>query len=122
MELENSGSYEVRYETEWLVYCTVLPIGFHSKLTKLVLPPYYDVPQVSYSIRYRLVLEIGQFKFFYPLNFTPNSPNFSALYIVLFPKFWTQYDIDCSMELENSGSSEVRSEMEWLMCCIVLSV
>ncbi|CAL8112328.1 unnamed protein product [Prunus armeniaca] len=53
-----SGSYNVRSEMEWLVYCTVLSIGLHSKHTKRLLPPYYDVPQVLDSIRYRLVLEI----------------------------------------------------------------
>ncbi|CAL8993344.1 unnamed protein product, partial [Prunus brigantina] len=46
-----------------LVYCIVLGIGFHSKPTKRHLPPYYDVPQVLDSIRYRLILEIGQFRF-----------------------------------------------------------
>ena len=34
MKSDNSGSYEVRDETEWLVYCMVLAVGFHSKLTK----------------------------------------------------------------------------------------
>ena len=48
---------------EWLVYCIVLAIGFHSKPTKWLLPPYYVVPQVLDSIRYRLVHEIGLFRF-----------------------------------------------------------
>ena len=63
MKLANSGSYEVRSEMGWLVYCTVLGIGFHSKPTRLLLPQYYDVPQVLDSIRYRLVHEIGQLRF-----------------------------------------------------------
>ena len=63
MKLDNSGSYEVRSEMEWLVYCIVLEIGFHSKPTKSLLPPYYDDPPVLDSIRYRLVQEIGQFRF-----------------------------------------------------------
>ena len=63
MKLDNSGSYEILYEIEWLVYCIVSPIGFHSKLTKWLLPLYYDVPQVLDSIRYQLVHEIRQFTF-----------------------------------------------------------
>ncbi|CAL8167098.1 unnamed protein product, partial [Prunus armeniaca] len=57
------GSWEVRSEMEWSVYCIVLAIGFHSKPTKSLLPPYYVVPQVLDSIRYRLVHEIGLFNF-----------------------------------------------------------
>ncbi|CAL2259875.1 unnamed protein product [Prunus armeniaca] len=34
MKLDNLGSYKVRYEMGWLVYCIVLEIGFHSKPTK----------------------------------------------------------------------------------------
>ncbi|CAL2230210.1 unnamed protein product [Prunus armeniaca] len=56
-------SYKLRSEMEWLVYCIVLTIGFYSKHSKCLLPPYYDVPQVFESMRYRLVHEIGQFKF-----------------------------------------------------------
>ena len=59
----NSGSYEVRSKTEWLVYCIVLEIGFHSKPTKWLLQQYYDVPQVFDSIRYRLFHEIWKFSF-----------------------------------------------------------
>ncbi|CAL8089647.1 unnamed protein product [Prunus armeniaca] len=62
-KLDYSGSYEVRSEMEWLVYCIVLSIGFHEKYTKGRLPPYYDVHQVLDSIRYRLVREIGRFTF-----------------------------------------------------------
>ncbi|CAL9024823.1 unnamed protein product [Prunus brigantina] len=61
MKSDNSGSQAVRSEMEWLwlVYSVVVEIGFHSKPTTLLLPPYYDVPQVLDSIRYRLVHEIG---------------------------------------------------------------
>ncbi|CAL8089659.1 unnamed protein product [Prunus armeniaca] len=113
VKLDDSGSYEVRSEMEWLVYCIVLSIGFRSKHTKRLLPPYYDVPQVSDSIRYRL---------FYPLDFSQNTPNDSSHHIMMFPKFWTQSDIDWSVKLHDSGSYDVRSEMEWLVYCIVLSI
>ena len=63
MKSDNSDSYEVRFEIEWLMYCIVLAIGFHSKLSKWLLPRYYGVPQVVDSIRYRLFHEIGQFRF-----------------------------------------------------------
>ncbi|CAL2256426.1 unnamed protein product [Prunus armeniaca] len=49
-KLDYSGSYEVRSEMKWLVYCIVLKVGFHSKPTKWLLPPHYDVPQVLDSI------------------------------------------------------------------------
>ncbi|CAL2230215.1 unnamed protein product [Prunus armeniaca] len=100
VKLDNSGPYAIRSGMEWLVYSIVLSIGFHSKLTKLLLPLYCDVPQVSDSIRYRLVHGIVQFSFglnpisigprnwtIEPLDFTQNSPNYSSLYIVMFPKF-----------------------------------
>ncbi|CAB4312463.1 unnamed protein product [Prunus armeniaca] len=38
----------------------------------------------------------------------------------MFPKFWTESDIDWSMKSNNSGSYEVRSEGESLVYCIVL--
>ena len=41
---------------------------------------------------------------------------------MMFPKFWTQSDIDWSIKLDNSGSDKVRSEMEWLVFCIVLEI
>ncbi|CAL2256462.1 unnamed protein product [Prunus armeniaca] len=66
---------------EWLMYCTVLDIGIHSKSTKSLLLPCYDAPQVLDII-----------------------------------------DMDWSMKLDNSGSYEVRSEMEWLVYCIVLAI
>ncbi|CAL2230241.1 unnamed protein product [Prunus armeniaca] len=127
LRLDISGSYVVRSEMEWLVYCIVLSLGFHSKLTKLLLPPYYDVPLVLDPIRYRLVHEVGEFSgwcigYFYPLDFTHNSPKDSSLHIMVFPKFWTQSDIGWSKKLDNSGSYEVRYEMEWLVYWIVLSI
>ncbi|CAL8089674.1 unnamed protein product [Prunus armeniaca] len=99
VKLDDSGSYDVRSEMEWLVYCIVLFIGFHSKHTKGLLPPYYDVPQ------------------FYPSDFAKNTPNDSTHHVMLFPKFWTQSDIDWSVKLDDSGSCDVRSEMEWLVYC-----
>ncbi|CAL8112306.1 unnamed protein product [Prunus armeniaca] len=96
VKLDDSGSYDVRSQMEGLVYCIVLSIGFHSKHTKRLLPPYYDVPQ------------------FYPSFFTQNTPNDSSHHTVMFPKFWTQSDIDWSVKLHDSGSYDVRSEMEWL--------
>ncbi|CAL2256457.1 unnamed protein product [Prunus armeniaca] len=80
-KLDNSGSFEVRSEMEWLVYCIVLAIGFHS-----------------------------------------NSPNDSSHDIMMFPNLWTQSDVDWSKKLDNSGSFEVRSEMEWLVYCTVLAI
>ncbi|CAL2230199.1 unnamed protein product [Prunus armeniaca] len=47
VKLDDSCSCDVRSEMVCLVYCIVLSIGFHSKHTKCLLPPYYDVPQVS---------------------------------------------------------------------------
>ncbi|CAL2230225.1 unnamed protein product [Prunus armeniaca] len=114
-KFDNSDSYEVRSEMDWLVYCIVLSIGFYSQLCKRLLPPYYGVPQVLDSIRYRLVPEIGKFRLFYPLDFTRNSPNDSSLHIMMFPKFWTQSDINWSVKLDNSGSYVVRAEIEWLV-------
>ncbi|CAL8112276.1 unnamed protein product [Prunus armeniaca] len=96
VKLDDSGSYDVRSETEWLVYCIVLSIGFDSKHPKSLFPPYYDVPQS------------------YPLDFTQNTPNDSSHPITMFPKFWTQSDIDWSVKLDDSGSYDVHSEMEWL--------
>ncbi|CAL2230242.1 unnamed protein product [Prunus armeniaca] len=198
MELDNFGSYEfypldssqnspndsshhimmfpkfwTQSDIDWSMKWdnSVLSVGFHSKLTKLLLPPYYDVLQVLDSIRYRLVHEIEQFSFihwislkthqmtpptilccspnfglnsmsfgpwnwttnvrtnfvlkwsgycialFWRLGFTQNPPNDSSHHITMFPKFWTKSDTDWSMKLDNSGSYEVRSEMEWLVYC-----
>ncbi|CAL2230216.1 unnamed protein product [Prunus armeniaca] len=96
LKLDNSGSYAVRPEMEWSLYCIVLSIGFHSQLSKRLPAPYYDVPQ------------------FYPLDFTHNYPKDSSQHIMMFPRIWTQSDIDWSSKLGNSGSYAVRSEMEWL--------
>ncbi|CAL2230221.1 unnamed protein product [Prunus armeniaca] len=96
VKLDNSGSHIVRSEMEWLVYCIVLSNGFHSQLPKRLLPPHYDVPQ--------FVLKWSGWciALFYPLDFTHNSPKDSSLHIMMFPKFWTQSDIDCSVILDNS--------------------
>ncbi|CAL8112246.1 unnamed protein product [Prunus armeniaca] len=102
MKSDYSGSLGVRFEMQWLVYCIVLAIGFHSKPTKSLLPPYYVVPQ--------------------RLHLTQNQPNDSSHHVMLFPKFWTQSDIDWPMKSDYSGSKEVRSEMEWLVYCIVLAI
>ncbi|CAL2239439.1 unnamed protein product [Prunus armeniaca] len=71
---------------EWLLYSIVLAIAFDPKPTKWLLPPYYVVPQSL------------------PLYFTQNQPNDSSDHIMLFPKFWTQSDIDWSMKSDYSGS------------------
>ncbi|KAL6284650.1 hypothetical protein ACE6H2_015579 [Prunus campanulata] len=39
-KFDNSSSKAVRALLEWLVYFVVLAIGFHSKLTKRLLPTY----------------------------------------------------------------------------------
>ncbi|CAL2230172.1 unnamed protein product [Prunus armeniaca] len=106
VKLHSLGSYEVRSEMEWLVYCIVLSTGFHSKHSKSLLPPYYDVPQLLDSVRCPL---------FYPFDFTQNTPNDYSYHIMMFPKFWTHFDIDWSVKLDDSSSYEVRSEMEWLV-------
>ncbi|KAL6289178.1 hypothetical protein ACE6H2_006688 [Prunus campanulata] len=49
-KLDTSSSKAVCSELEWLVYSLVLGIGFHSKLTKLLPPPFYDDAQVLGSI------------------------------------------------------------------------
>ena len=41
---------------------------------------------------------------------------------MVFPKFWTQSDIYCSLKSDDSGSYEVCSEMGWLVYCIVLEI
>ncbi|CAL8993371.1 unnamed protein product [Prunus brigantina] len=42
---------------------------------------------------------------------------------MMFPRFWTECDIDWSMKSDNSGSYEfIRSEIEWLVHCIVLAI
>ncbi|CAL8112254.1 unnamed protein product [Prunus armeniaca] len=116
---------------EWLVYCIVLAIGFHSKPTKSLLPPYYVVPQVLDSIRYRLVHEIGLFRFIGSsfrngvvgvLHSFSHWISLKTNHIMLFPKFWTQSDIDWSMKSDYSGSLGIRSEMQWLVYCIVLAI
>ncbi|CAL2256463.1 unnamed protein product [Prunus armeniaca] len=63
MKLDNSASYEVRSEMEWLMYCTLLDIGIHSKSEKSLLSPCYDAPQVLDIIQHGLVHETRQFRF-----------------------------------------------------------
>ena len=174
LKSDDSGSFEVRSEVEWLVYFIVLGIGFHSKPTKWLPQQYYVVPQVLDSIRYRSVHEIGQFMFvwtviwngvvgvlyssrdwislkiyqmtpptilscspsfglnpisigpwnrpiqvlvncvlkwsgwcivyFSGFDFAQNPPNDSSRSITMFPKFWTQSDIDWSTKFDNSVS------------------
>jgi hypothetical protein len=98
-------------------------IGFHSKHTKRLLPPYYDVAQVFGSIRNQLVEEMGHFKFircscrtwsgcriaeFESLDFAQNTPNDSSHHIMMLPKFLARSEIDSSKKLEISSSYEVR--------------
>ncbi|CAL8112286.1 unnamed protein product [Prunus armeniaca] len=59
---------------------------------------------------------------FYPLDFTQNTPNDSSHHIMMFPNLWTQSDIDWSVKLDDSGSYDVRSEIEWLVYCEVLPI
>ncbi|CAL9000973.1 unnamed protein product, partial [Prunus brigantina] len=65
----------------------------------------YEVRSDMESMVSCIVLAIG---------FHSKSPNDSSHHIMMFPKFWTQSDVDWSMKLDNSGSYEVRSEMEWM--------
>ncbi|CAL8112336.1 unnamed protein product [Prunus armeniaca] len=99
-----SGSYDVRSEMEW--FWTQSDIDWSVKL--------HD--SGSYDVRSEMEW------LFYPLDFTQNTPIDSPHHIMMFPKFWTQSDIDWPVKLDDSGSCDVRSEMEWLMYCIVLSV
>ena len=62
----------------------------------------YEVRSEMEWLVYYVVLEIG---------FHQNPPNDSSHYIMMFPKFWTQSDIDWSMKLDNSCSYEVRYEI-----------
>ncbi|CAL8089662.1 unnamed protein product [Prunus armeniaca] len=134
VKLDDSCSYEVRSEMEWLVYCIVLPTGFHEKHTKGLLPPYYDVPQfypldftqntptdtshditmfpkfwTQSNIDWSVKLHDSGSCDFYPLDFAQNTPNYSSHHIMMYPKFWTQSDIDWSVKLDDSGSYDVRS-------------
>ena len=74
----------------------------------------YDVPSEMGWLVYCIVLEIR-------FHSKP-PPNDSSHNIMMFPKFWTQSDIDRYTKFENSGSYEVRSEMEWLVYCIELDI
>ena len=65
-EIGSWSSCEVRSVNVVVVHCIGLVIGFSSKLSKWLLPPYYDVSQVLGSIGNQLVKEIGHF---YSLEF-----------------------------------------------------
>ncbi|KAL6286426.1 hypothetical protein ACE6H2_010816 [Prunus campanulata] len=49
-KLDTASSKPICSKLEWFVYSVVLAIRFHSKLTKLLLPTYYDDSQVLGSI------------------------------------------------------------------------
>ncbi|CAL8089735.1 unnamed protein product [Prunus armeniaca] len=83
MKWDNLGSYEVRSEVDWLVHMKIILKWSGRCIAK-----------------------------FYPLDFTQTPPNNSSHHITMFPKFWTQSDIDWSMKLNNSSSYKVRSEVE----------
>ncbi|CAL8993348.1 unnamed protein product [Prunus brigantina] len=78
----------------------------------------------SGSFEVRSEMESLVYCIFWRLDFTKNKPNDSSHHIdfMMFPKFWTQSNIDWFMKLDNSGSYEVRSEMESLVYCIVLEI
>ena len=56
------------------------------------------------------------------IGFHSNPPNDSSNNIMMFPKLWTQGDIDWSMKSANSCSCELCSEMQWLVYCVVLEI
>ncbi|CAL8089714.1 unnamed protein product [Prunus armeniaca] len=112
VKLDDSGSYDVHSEMEWLL-CCFYPLDFTQNTPNdsshhiMMFPKFWTQSDIDWS--------------FYPLDFTQNTPNYSSHHIMMFPKFWTQSDIDWSVKFDDSGSYEVRSEMEWLVYCIVLS-
>ncbi|CAL8116896.1 unnamed protein product [Prunus armeniaca] len=161
MKSDNSGSYEVLYEMEWLVHtkfvlkwsgwCIALfyPLEFtqnspnDSSHNTMMFSEFRTQSDIDWSMK----LGNSRLYKFYPLDFTQNSPNDSSHSITMFPKFWTQSDIDCQnspndssrnimvfpkfwtqsdidwfIKSYNSGSYEIRSEMEWLVYCIVLAI
>ncbi|CAL2239457.1 unnamed protein product [Prunus armeniaca] len=96
----------------------------------MMFPKYWTQSDFDWSMKsdnsgsYDFVLKwigrcIAQFS---PLDFTPNQPNDCSHDIMMFPKIWTQSDFDWSLKSDNSGSYDVRSEMEWLAECIVLDI
>ncbi|CAL8089702.1 unnamed protein product [Prunus armeniaca] len=105
VKLHDSGSYDVRSEMEWLFW-TQSDIDWSVKLDD----------SGSYEVRSEMEW------LFYALDFTQNTPKDSSHHIMMFPKFWTQSDMDWFVKLDDSGSYEVRSEMEWLVYCVVLSI
>ncbi|CAL8112296.1 unnamed protein product [Prunus armeniaca] len=144
VKLDDSGSYDVRFEMEWLVrtmfvlkwsgWCIAkfYPLDFTQNTPKdsshhiMMFSKFWTQSDIDWSVKlddsgsYDVRFEMEWL--FYPLDFTQNIPNDSSDHIMMFPKFWTQSDIDWSAKLEDSGSYDVRSEMEWLVYCIVLSI
>ncbi|CAL8089629.1 unnamed protein product [Prunus armeniaca] len=145
VKLDDSGSYEVLSEMEWLVYC-FYPLDFAQKTPNdsshhiMMFLKFWTQSDIDWSVK---LDDSGSYEVrsemewlvrtmfvpkwsgwciakFYPLDFTQNTPNDSSHHIMMFPKFWTQSDIDWSVKLDDSGSYEVHSEMEWLVYCIVL--
>ncbi|CAL2230219.1 unnamed protein product [Prunus armeniaca] len=112
LKLDNSSSHEF------------YPVDFtrnspnDSSLPTMMFPKFWTQSDIDWSMK----LDNSGSYTFYPLDFTHNSPEDSPLHIMLFPKFWTQSDIDWFVKLDNSGSYVLRSEMEWLVYCIVLSI
>ena len=83
--------------------CIVLKIGFHLKLMKWLLPPYYGVAKVLGLIWNQLVKEIGHFRFvqssfskwngwciaqFKWFDFPQNLSNSTSPHIMMLPEFW----------------------------------
>ncbi|CAL2230182.1 unnamed protein product [Prunus armeniaca] len=136
VKLDDSGSYEVRSEMEWLVYCIVYPLDFTQNTPNdsshhiIMFPKFWTQSDIDWSVKLddsgsyevRSEMEWLVYCIVYPLDFTQNTPNDSSHHIMMFPKFWTQSDIDWSVKLDDSGSYEVRFEMEWLVYCTVLSI
>ena len=73
----------------------------------------YEVYSLMEWLVYFIVLAIG---------FAQKSPNDFSHHITMIPKFWIQYDTVWSTKLDNSGSYEVLSEMEWFLYCIVVDI
>ncbi|CAL8993338.1 unnamed protein product [Prunus brigantina] len=131
MKLDNSGSYEVRSEMQSLVYCIVLEIGYPPNDPShhiMMFPKFWTQSNIDWFMKldnsgsYEVRSEMESLVYCIRLDFTQNAPNDHSHHIMMFPKFWTQSDIDWFMKLDNSGSYEVRSEMESLVYCIVLEI
>ncbi|CAL8089693.1 unnamed protein product [Prunus armeniaca] len=128
VKLDDSGSYEVRSEMEWLFY----PLDFTQNKQNdsshhiMMFPMFWTQSDIDWSVKLHdsgsCDVRSEKEWLFYPLDFAQNTPNYSSHHIMMFPKFWTQSDIDWSVKLDDSSSYEVRSEMEWFVYCIVLSI